>query len=69
MKTLLTSFEAARLVGCAPDTIRQGARLGFLKAAAVTSNGVRLFRPEDVEAWNRRRPKRQRAPLPTPNVA
>jgi excisionase family DNA binding protein len=61
VQELLTTSEAARRAACASDTIQQGVRLGRLIPAAITAGGARLFRPADIDAWNRRRPKRQRA--------
>ncbi len=60
--SFLSSAEAARLAGCAPDTIRAAAREGRLKPAASTGSGIRLFVREDVLAWARKRRQREASP-------
>lgn len=51
---LLTSFEAAQILGCAPDTIRLMARLGRLPIEIETRAG-RLFRRDVIENIARQR--------------
>jgi excisionase family DNA binding protein len=55
MKRLLTSSDAARILGVAAATVRQMAKRGVLRIAAVTDGGNRLFASEDVEALLARR--------------
>lgn len=47
---LLTTADAARLLGLSADMVRLLARDGRLPAAAETVRGVRLFRRDDVDA-------------------
>lgn len=46
---LLTTSDAARVLGCAADTVRSYERIGRLKAQR-TSKGHRLFQAKEVEA-------------------
>jgi excisionase family DNA binding protein len=46
---LMTSSDAARILGLSSDMVRLLARRGALPIAARTIGGVRLFRREDVE--------------------
>lgn len=55
MKRLLTSSDAARILGVAAATVRQMAKRGTLRVAAITDSGNRLFASEDVEALLARR--------------
>jgi hypothetical protein len=48
MSEYVSTFEASRILGCAPDTIRWMARSGKLRAAIVTKAG-RLFKRADIE--------------------
>jgi excisionase family DNA binding protein len=48
MTKLLTTADAARLLGVVPATVRQMERSGRLPAQRTTS-GMRLFRRADVE--------------------
>ena len=60
---LLSTSEAARLVGVSADTIRRAARLGQLRIAATTTGGrERLFVHADMVDWQKRR--RQVIPAP-----
>ncbi len=47
---LLTTADAARILGLSADMVRLLAREGRLPAVAETVRGLRLFRQEDVEA-------------------
>jgi hypothetical protein len=49
-ENLLSSMDAARILGLSPDMVRVLAREGRLLAAAASVRGVRMFRKEDVEA-------------------
>lgn len=49
----LETADVARLAGVTPATIREAARAGILKVAALTSRGSRLFRTEDAEDYSR----------------
>ncbi len=50
----LTTAEVARRYRTAPSTIRYWRSIGYLKAG--TRYGRRtLFRPEDLDAWDRER--------------
>ena len=46
---LLTSGEAARLVGVSPDTLRRWAKLGRVRHVVTPSRRI-LFDPADIEA-------------------
>ena len=45
----VSTYEAALILGCAPDTVRLLARSGRL-ATAISTRAGRLFRRCDVEA-------------------
>ncbi|HMJ50866.1 MAG TPA: MEDS domain-containing protein [Polyangiaceae bacterium] len=49
-ENLLTSVDAARILGLSPDMVRVLARKGRLLAAVASVRGVRMFRKPDVEA-------------------
>jgi excisionase family DNA binding protein len=57
MSDLLTTADAARILGVVPATVRQLERNGRL-AAQRTSSGVRLFQRSDVEQLARERATR-----------
>lgn len=62
MTELLTTADAARLLGVVPATVRQIERQGGL-AAKRTPSGVRLFDREEVERLvEERRRKQERLP-------
>jgi excisionase family DNA binding protein len=46
---LMTTVDAARILGLSSDMVRLLARRGRLKAAVLTVRGVRLFRRADVD--------------------
>lgn len=46
---LLSTMDAARLLGLSPDMVRLLARDGRLRVAVTSSRGARLFRRADVE--------------------
>jgi excisionase family DNA binding protein len=46
---LMTSVDAARILGLSSDMVRLLARQGRLKAVVQTVRGVRLFRRADVD--------------------
>jgi excisionase family DNA binding protein len=50
MADLLTTNDAAKLLGLAPDTIRYHEKIGHLQAAR-TERGQRIFSRADVEAF------------------
>jgi excisionase family DNA binding protein len=54
---LLTSHEAAQLVGVAPDTWRSWVHRGRAPAAVTTVAGSPLWLRADVEQWMARRPR------------
>lgn len=56
MDTLLETADVARLAGRCPDTVREAARAGKLRAAVVTARGARLFDRETALAWARSLP-------------
>jgi hypothetical protein len=58
---LLEANDAARALGLAIQTVQHLALMGTLRVYAVTRRGVRLYRPEDVEAVRLARAERQRA--------
>jgi predicted site-specific integrase-resolvase len=60
MSEFVSSFEAAQIIGCAPDTIRWLAREGRIPVAIETKAG-RLFRRDDVERLARERREREAA--------
>ena len=53
----LTPSEVGRRIGranttpCTPAGVKAAASAGRLRVAAVTENGMRLFAPEDVDAF------------------
>ena len=47
--TLLTSGEAAKLVGVSPDTLRRWAKSGRVRHVVTPSRRI-LFDPADIEA-------------------
>jgi hypothetical protein len=49
-ENLLTSVDAARILGLSSDMVRVLAREGRLLAAVASVRGVRMFRKADVEA-------------------
>lgn len=51
---LLTTAEAARLLGCTPDNVRRLTRAGALTPAMVVGRGQRLYARHDVEMLARR---------------
>ena len=64
---LMTTVDAARILGLSSDMVRLLAREGRLKAAVQTVRGVRLFRRSEVErlAAERAQQARERARGPT----
>ncbi len=60
---LLSTADAARILGVVPATVRQLERNGRLPAIR-TAGGIRLFRRADVERFARERALRQVAPPP-----
>lgn len=54
MSKLCVVSEAAAIVGCTPANIRALERAGRLQAER-TSNGIRLFKREDIEAFAQER--------------
>jgi excisionase family DNA binding protein len=56
--TLLTTNDAAKVLGCAPDTVRLYERTGKLPAQR-TRSGQRLFQEKEVEAFARVRKSSQ----------
>lgn len=58
----VSSYEAAQILGCAPDTVRMLARSGRLPTAITTRAG-RLYARRDVETLAEER--RQRRELVT----
>jgi DNA-binding transcriptional MerR regulator len=52
---LLEASDVARRLECSAASVRNYARAGLLVTAATTPRGGRLFRPEDVEEFRRRR--------------
>ncbi len=57
---LLTTGDAARVLGVSPDSIRVYERIGLLPATR-TAGGVRLFTREDVEELAAKRASRAAA--------
>ena len=55
MEQVLSSAEAARVLGLTPAAVRQLARRGALVPRLVTEGGMRLFRRADVERLAKRR--------------
>ncbi len=60
---LLTTAEAARMLGLTPATVRYLETMGHL-AARRTATGVRLFTRQDVEALRQLRRQRRRRRTP-----
>lgn len=58
----VSTFEAAQILGCAPDTIRWMARSGRL-VAAITTKAGRLFDRAQVEQLARERQGQELAPV------
>lgn len=58
---LLTTADAARLLGITPATVRVHADHGRLPVAVRTQGQMRLFRREDVENFRRARDGARRA--------
>lgn len=52
---LLETGDVAKLEGVGPATVRADVAAGRLRVAALTPRGVRLFRPEDAQAYHRER--------------
>jgi DNA-binding transcriptional MerR regulator len=52
---LVTKSGAALIAGVTPAAIALAAREGRLVVAMTTANGIRLFKPEDVRAYDRNR--------------
>jgi hypothetical protein len=50
----LTTAEVARRYRTAPSTIRWWRQTGFLRAGASYGRRI-LYRPEDLDAWDRER--------------
>lgn len=48
MEKLLTTSDAAKILGVSADTVRRWERIGKLPAER-TSGGIRLFKREEVE--------------------
>jgi hypothetical protein len=55
---LLSSFDAAKIVGISGQGIRAAAERGDVPVAFITAGGKRLFRREDVECFARMRQRR-----------
>lgn len=66
MTDVLSTLEAAELIGCGPDNVRRLAREGRLRAVISTRAG-RLFARADVLRLKQERQARQ--PEPTPEAA
>src|SRR5438093_448453 len=58
VKTLLSTADAARILGVTPATVRLMERQGRLPSAGRTVGGIRLFRRAKVEAVAKRRAKK-----------
>lgn len=54
IKKYITVKEAAYLVGVTPLTLRNWDKLGKLKAHRNPINNYRVYRPEDIELFQRR---------------
>ena len=52
MQQLITSGEAAKLVGVSPDTLRRWAKSGRVRHVVTPSRRI-LFDPADIEAMYR----------------
>jgi excisionase family DNA binding protein len=50
-KVMLTTGEAARLLGLHPNTVRRWTRKGLLAAYRVTPRGDRRFQRKDIDAF------------------
>ncbi len=55
MTELLSSFDAAKIVGISGQGIRAAAERGAIPVAFVTAGGRRLFKREDIEEFARAR--------------
>lgn len=54
IKKYITVKEAAQLVGVTPLTLRNWDKAGKLKAYRNPINNYRVYRPEDIELFQRR---------------
>jgi len=50
-KVMLTTSEAAHLVGVRPNTVRRWSNKGILKAYRISPRGDRRFRREDIDSF------------------
>jgi excisionase family DNA binding protein len=60
MERLMSTGDAARILGVTPATIRLMERQGRLPSLGRTQGGIRLFRRADVQRVARRRAQRVR---------
>ncbi len=58
MTELLSSFDAAKVVGISGQGIRSAAERGDIPVAYITAGGKRLFRREDIENFAKVRRER-----------
>lgn len=56
---LLRTTAAAQRAKCSAETIRVAARTGKLPAAIVSEDGLRLFRPKDIDRFALEREKQR----------
>jgi DNA-binding transcriptional MerR regulator len=61
LRRLLASADVARILDRTPAAIRQYARDGKLRVAALTPRGQRLFSLDDVTAMKQRLEERDRS--------
>jgi len=50
-KVMLTTRDAAQLLGLHPNTVRHWSNIGILKAYRIGSRGDRRFRREDIDGF------------------
>jgi DNA-binding transcriptional MerR regulator len=54
-RRFFTPADVGRLLGLSPAAVRAAADRGLIRVAANTIAGGRLFSPDDVDAFRRRR--------------
>jgi DNA-binding transcriptional MerR regulator len=60
---LLSSADAARILGVTPATVRLMQKRGTLVAAEITTGGIRLYRRSEVDRVDAQRTNAKRGPL------
>ena len=59
MTELLSTFDAAKMVGISGQAVREAARRGEITPTHMTQGGRLLFTAEEISRWQAQRERRQ----------